>query len=114
MWREWDIIAGRPVLTTPNAPRPVAGSHQLNDPITNTVVFAISVPGVVNGQYQIGISGLPDNMTAPVLINVHNELFNLHIHGLSFAPRGTYTLLGVLFDADGNPITVPFLLTMII
>ena len=113
-WREWDTVAGRPVLTTPHAPRPLPGTYQINDTITNTVNFAVSVPGVRNGEYQIGVSGLPENMTAPVLVNVHNELFNLHIQGLAFAPRGTYTLLAVLFDANGNPVTVPFLLTMII
>ena len=113
-WRDWAVTTEGPSLTLPDTPRPAAGVEQRNDPATNTVNFTISVPGIRNSHYWIGISGLPDGLTAPMFVFVHDEELHLNLPGLSGAAPGTYTVLLALFDDNGLAVTVPILLTLTI
>ena len=98
----------------PDNPRPAGGIVQVNDPATGAAHFTIDMPGVLNGQHFIGVSGLPDGLTAPSLARVYNNELHLIIPGISAAAQGTYTLLVALFDSEGRQTTIPILLTLVI
>ena len=96
----------------PNTPQPMTGTQQFNEPAANVASWTLAAPGIPNGMYPLSITGLPAGITVPARVQVFNNEVYLRLTGVAVVPAGTYTLSLVLYDNNGNAITVPTVLTL--